>query len=69
VVERQSDNLYTIFPWPALCTEVAKLRIDLREGKVIEDFCVPGGGDDDTSGARFNLRLAVPVEVVAIGAA
>jgi hypothetical protein len=26
---------YTTFPWATLCREVAKLRIELREGKVI----------------------------------
>ena len=28
-------SIYTTFPWPALCAEVAKLKIDLREGLVI----------------------------------
>lgn len=32
-------NVYTSFPWPALCAEVAKLRISLREGLVLDgDF-------------------------------
>jgi integrase len=32
-------NVYTTFPWPALCAEVAKLQIALREGKLLEgDF-------------------------------
>jgi integrase len=32
-------NIYTSFPWPALCAEVAKLKIELREGKVLDgDF-------------------------------
>ena len=29
-------DLYTTLPWSALCEEVAKLKIELREGKVIE---------------------------------
>ena len=29
-------NVYTSFPWPALCAEVAKLKIELREGKVLD---------------------------------
>ena len=34
-------NIYTSFPWPALCAEVAKLKIELREGKVLDgDFRV-----------------------------
>jgi integrase len=32
-------NVYSSFPWPALCAEVAKLKIDKREGQLIEaDF-------------------------------
>jgi integrase len=32
-------SVYTTFPWPGLCAEVAKLRIELREGIVISgDF-------------------------------
>lgn len=29
-------SVYTTFPWPALCEEVAKLKISLREGKVLD---------------------------------
>ncbi len=29
-------SVYTTFPWPALCAEVAKLNIHLREGKVLD---------------------------------
>lgn len=29
-------DLYTTLPWSALCEEVAKLKIELREGKLIE---------------------------------
>lgn len=28
-------DLYTTFPWPALCEEVAKLRVTLRRGEVL----------------------------------
>jgi hypothetical protein len=32
-------NLYTTPPWPTLCEEVSKLKIDLREGIVLDgDF-------------------------------
>jgi hypothetical protein len=32
-------NVYSSFPWPALCAEVSKLKIELREGKLIRgDF-------------------------------
>ncbi len=32
-------NVYTTFPWPALCDEVRKLKIELREGQVLDgDF-------------------------------
>jgi len=34
-------SLYTTFPWPELCAEVAKLRIELREGELIEFPTVP----------------------------
>ncbi len=30
-------SVYTTFPWPALCEEVAKLKISLREGKVLDE--------------------------------
>ncbi len=34
-------NVYTTFPWPALCDEVRKLKIELREGQVLDgDFRV-----------------------------
>jgi integrase len=29
-------SVYTTFPWPALCEEVAKLKIGLREGKLFD---------------------------------
>jgi hypothetical protein len=29
-------SLYTTLPWDALCAEVAKLGIDLREGRVLK---------------------------------
>ena len=29
-------DLYSTFPWSALCAEVSKLRIDLREGKLLQ---------------------------------
>jgi len=28
-------SLYTTFPWPAVCEEIAKLRIELREGELV----------------------------------
>jgi hypothetical protein len=31
-------NVYSSFPWPALCAEVAKLKIEVLKGQVI------GGG-------------------------
>ena len=32
-------NVYTTFPWPSLCDEVAKLKIELRQGIVLDgDF-------------------------------
>ena len=32
-------SLYTSFPWPSLCAEVAKLKINLREGIILDgDF-------------------------------
>jgi hypothetical protein len=29
-------SVYTTFPWPALCAEVAKLQIELRSGAVLD---------------------------------
>jgi integrase len=29
-------SVYTTFPWPALCAEVQKLKIELREGDLVE---------------------------------
>jgi hypothetical protein len=29
-------SIYTAFPWPALCAEVEKLKIELREGLVFD---------------------------------
>jgi len=29
-------SVYTSFPWPALCEEVGKLKITLREGKLLD---------------------------------
>jgi integrase len=39
-------SVYTTFPWPALCAEVEKLRISLREGLVLD-------GDFRTLATRF----------------
>jgi integrase len=45
-------NMYTTFPWPTLCEEVAKLKIDVLEGKVLDgDF-----GTLATSLATSQLR-------------
>jgi hypothetical protein len=29
-------SVYTTFPWPAFCEEVGKLKISLREGKLLD---------------------------------
>lgn len=29
-------DVYTSFPWEALCTEIAKLRLELREGRIVQ---------------------------------
>jgi hypothetical protein len=29
-------SVYTTFPWPALCAEVAKLQIELRSGGILD---------------------------------
>jgi integrase len=39
-------SVYTTFPWPALCAEVEKLRISIREGIVLD-------GDFRTLATRF----------------
>lgn len=50
------SDLYSTFPWATLCAEVAKLKIDVREGKVIEmpKVAIAGGsasGPHDDRGA------------------
>jgi hypothetical protein len=39
-------DVYTTLPWEALCAEVAKLRLDLRQGKVLEFRKVASGPCD-----------------------
>jgi hypothetical protein len=57
---------YTTLPWPALCEEVAKVRISLLEGKLIE-FPIAATGTDgpavtaepaDPSNPRYTTRYS-----------
>ena len=34
-------SVYSTFPWPALCAEVVKLKIEFREGELVELPTVP----------------------------
>ena len=40
-------DTYSTFPWQALCHEVLKLKIELREGKVIAMPMAALGGSND----------------------
>ncbi len=53
-------DLYTSFPWPTLCEEVAKLRIELPSSG--EE---PGGGDADRACDNEEETIpSVPVAAV-----
>lgn len=41
-------DTYSTFPWPALCAEIDKLKIQLHEGTVIELLKVAAMGAIDT---------------------
>ena len=50
-------DVYTTLPWEALCAEVAKLRLELREGRVLELRQVGSGAcynscDSDSPGTK-----------------
>jgi len=47
-------SVYTTFPWPALCAEIAKLKIDLREGELVELPTAP------THPSRYRRRKSAP---------
>jgi len=51
-------DLYTTLPWGALCAEVEKLRIGLREGRVLEFRQLAGGACDSPcdSGSESNEK-------------
>jgi len=51
---------YTTMPWPALCAEVAKVRISLREGKILEmPIAVAAGGSGLVTAAVTAVEPAV----------
>ena len=57
-------SLYTTFPWPALCDEIARVRIELREGEVVPFPTAPNPATRYTAvtGAeRARLRWKFPV--------
>jgi hypothetical protein len=77
-------NIYTRFAWPDVCSEVQKLKVSIREGQALEgDF--RGLATDlatsqenrakslrkkcDPSGSLSNLRLEIPLSLVALRAA
>jgi integrase len=53
-------NVYSSFPWPALCAEVAKLKLDVREGQVIEaDFATRFATTQESARKRWG-KVATP---------
>jgi hypothetical protein len=54
---------YTTMPWPALCAEVAKVRISLREGKLLEMPMLLAA--DGTSGLAAPLAAVLEPSVIA----
>ncbi|HEX7942890.1 MAG TPA: hypothetical protein VF488_13850, partial [Gemmatimonadaceae bacterium] len=48
---------YTTMPWPALCAEVAKVRISLREGKLLEMPMPVAAGGGSALAAPFAAVL------------
>jgi integrase len=53
-------NVYSSFPWPALCAEVAKLKIEVREGQVIEaDFATRFATTQESARRRWR-KSATP---------
>ena len=50
-------NVYSSFPWPALCAEVAKLKVDVREGQVIQaDFATEFATRQESARKRWGKR-------------
>jgi hypothetical protein len=59
-------NAYSSFPWPALCAEVAKLKIDVREGQVIQaDFATEFATRQENARSRRVLAPEVLVREIA----
>jgi integrase len=53
-------NVYSSFPWPALSAEVAKLKIDVREGQLIEaDFATTFATTQESARRRWG-KSATP---------
>ncbi len=61
-------SLYTTLPWDALCAEVAKLRVELREGRLLEFPKVAAVGCyspcDSKSGNSKNLSALAALEAM-----
>jgi len=53
-------DLYTTLPWHALCAEVEKLRIELREGRVLEFPKVAAVGCDSPCDGGFAANEKAP---------
>src|SRR5450631_664285 len=57
-------SVYTTFPWPALCAEIAKLKIELREGELLTlttEPIHPSRYTAVTGAERARRRWAFPV--------
>jgi len=49
-------SLYTTLPWASLCEDVAKLRIELREGRLLEFPKLAAVGCDSPCDSPFDKR-------------
>ena len=53
-------NVYSSFPWPVLCAEVAKLKVDVRGGQVIEaEFATEFATRQESAWKRWT-KVATP---------
>ncbi len=53
-------SLYTTLPWPALCGEVAKLRVELREGRLLKFQKLAAVGCDSPCDSRVQETKKLP---------
>ena len=61
-------DAYTTLPWATLCEEVAKLRVEVRAGKVFELFRAVGAENCDTQCDTVTADTKKPPNLVDLGA-